>query len=126
MSAHDDPLDVAAHAADDFCYVTTTGRRSGRPHTIEIWFVAYDGAAYLFAQHHGSDWVRNLRAGPAVRLRLGDTEVPATATVVDDPADPRQHLRTVMADKYGEYEDDGSPTDFSRTALLVEIRPDRR
>ena len=27
---------------EDFCYLTTTGRISGRPHTIEIWF-ALDG-----------------------------------------------------------------------------------
>ena len=27
-------------AADDYCYLTTTGRRSGRPHRIEIWYAA--------------------------------------------------------------------------------------
>ena len=26
--------------ADDYCYLTTTGRRSGRPHRIEIWYAA--------------------------------------------------------------------------------------
>jgi hypothetical protein len=26
-------------AKEDFCYVTTKGRVSGRPHEIEIWFV---------------------------------------------------------------------------------------
>jgi hypothetical protein len=28
--------------AEPFCYLTTVGRVSGRPHTIEIWF-ALDG-----------------------------------------------------------------------------------
>jgi hypothetical protein len=26
-------------AAADYCYVTTTGRVTGNPHTIVIWFV---------------------------------------------------------------------------------------
>jgi hypothetical protein len=32
-----------------FCYPTTTGRRSGRPHTIEIWFAAVDGSPVLMS-----------------------------------------------------------------------------
>ena len=33
------------HAADDFCYLTTTGRRTGNPHEIEIWFAVDPGTA---------------------------------------------------------------------------------
>ena len=25
-------------AEDDYCYLVTTGRRSGQPHEIEIWY----------------------------------------------------------------------------------------
>ena len=32
-----------------FCYLTTRGRRTGRPHTIEIWFVVIGASAYLMA-----------------------------------------------------------------------------
>ncbi|MEO3777495.1 hypothetical protein ABGB16_11740 [Micromonospora sp. B11E3] len=32
---------------DDFAYLTTTGRRSGRPHTIEIWYAEHQGVRYL-------------------------------------------------------------------------------
>ena len=48
-----------------FCYLTTRGRRTGRPHTIEIWFVAVGATAYLMAGGRDrSDWVRNLMADP--------------------------------------------------------------
>ena len=30
--------DLRALADEDFCYLTTTGRVTGRPHEIEIWF----------------------------------------------------------------------------------------
>ena len=36
------------------CYLTTTGRVSGRPHTIEIWFALQDRTLYLFAADTGT------------------------------------------------------------------------
>ena len=52
-----------------FCYLTTRGRRTGRPHTIEIWFVVIEASAYLMAGGRDrADWVRNLMADPAVSL----------------------------------------------------------
>jgi len=35
----------AQWASEPFLYLTTRGRRSGRPHQIEIWFAAHDGRA---------------------------------------------------------------------------------
>jgi deazaflavin-dependent oxidoreductase (nitroreductase family) len=117
-------LDVDARGEDDFCYLTTIGRVSGRMHTIEIWFVAHEGCAYLMAGDESSDWVRNLRREARVRLRVGDVEVPAVARVVEDGADPRQPaLRGRMADKYGERDADGSLTSWAQTAVLVEVCP---
>jgi deazaflavin-dependent oxidoreductase (nitroreductase family) len=117
-------LDVDAHRGDDFCYVTTTGRVTGRPHTIEIWFVAHEGCVYLMAGNPRSDWVRNLRARAAARVRLGATEVAARGVPIDDPQDPRQAVvRRLMADKYDEREADGSLTDWAQTALVVQVCP---
>jgi deazaflavin-dependent oxidoreductase (nitroreductase family) len=115
-------MDVDALGAQEYCYLTTTGRVSGRPHTIEIWFVAHEGCAYLMAGSAGSDWVRNLRADPAAGLRIGTAEAPVTGRVVDDRADARQPvIRARMADKYGEREADGSLSRWAETAIVVEV-----
>jgi hypothetical protein len=55
----------SALAREDFCYLTTTGRVTGRPHTIEIWF-ALDGATLymLSGGREHSDWVKNLKRTP--------------------------------------------------------------
>ncbi len=34
---------------DDFCYLTTRGRVSGRPHEIEIWFALEGRTLYLLS-----------------------------------------------------------------------------
>jgi deazaflavin-dependent oxidoreductase (nitroreductase family) len=85
---------------DDFCYLTTTGRSTRRPHEIEIWYAADGDTLYLLSGGGDrSDWVRNLRADPAVTVRVGDTTHRATARVIEDAAEDRR-ARTLVFEKY--------------------------
>ncbi|HYM14238.1 MAG TPA: hypothetical protein VEZ14_01605 [Dehalococcoidia bacterium] len=43
------PFDPAL-AAKDYCYVTTVGRVTGRPHTVEIWFATAGPTLYVLAR----------------------------------------------------------------------------
>jgi deazaflavin-dependent oxidoreductase (nitroreductase family) len=74
---------------DEFLYLTTTGRVSGQPREIEIWFTEHAGRYYVIAEHgERAQWVRNLRAAPRVGVRLGKRTFGATARVVDPHAEP--------------------------------------
>jgi len=54
---------LGALGSDDYLYLTTTGRHSGNPHRVEIWFALSGATAYLLSgRGERSDWVRNLRA----------------------------------------------------------------
>ena len=104
----------------DFCYVTTTGRRSGTPHTIEIWFALHEGVLYLLSGGgDGSDWVKNLREHPTVGLRLGDRDLICRARLVEDPAEDELARRLVF-EKY-EPRYSGDLEEWRRTALPVAI-----
>ena len=93
-------FDLANAEDDDYCYLTTRGRVSGRPHEIEIWFTAHGDTLYMLAgAGDRSDWVRNLRAEPAVTVRVRDTTYDATARVIQDPTEARR-ARTVVFQKY--------------------------
>ena len=85
----------------EFLYLTTTGRRSGAPREIEIWFTAHAGCYYVVAEHgERANWVQNLRAAPAVTVRVGVERFAARARVVED----RELVRTVRhlsETKYG-------------------------
>src|SRR5438093_2559695 len=51
-----------------FLYLTTTGRRTGLPREIEIWFTERGGYYYVIAEHRErADWVRNIQTDPRVR-----------------------------------------------------------
>ncbi len=104
----------------DYCYVTTTGRRSGRPHTIEIWFALHEDRVYLLAGGGtDSDWVRNLQANPTVGMRLGHREMICRARVVDDEAEDGL-ARGLVFEKYrGRYS--GDLEEWRRTALPIAI-----
>src|SRR5947207_354101 len=85
--------------SEDYLYLTTKGRVSGTPHRIEIWFALSGATAYLLSGGgERSDWVRNLRADPSVRVRIGDRDLTATARVVD-PA--TEAARDAAVERFG-------------------------
>jgi deazaflavin-dependent oxidoreductase (nitroreductase family) len=53
--------------------LTTRGSKSGRPHTIPVVPVDYDGKRWLVAPYGAVAWVHNARAAGQVSLQYGRT-----------------------------------------------------
>jgi deazaflavin-dependent oxidoreductase (nitroreductase family) len=107
---------------DDFCYVTTVGRRTGQPHTIEIWFGSDNEKTIYLLSGGGdrSDWLRNLKANPAVHVRIGDKEWDAQARLVEDENEEGL-ARRLLASKYQGWREGKRMTGWATTALPVAI-----
>lgn len=104
---------------ESFCYVTTTGRRTGKPHRIEIWFAAEGMTIYILAGGgEKADWVRNARANPSVPVEIGGRAFQGTARVPEDAAEIALARRLVPA-KYADVED--GLEEWAETALPVAI-----
>ena len=104
----------------DFCYLTTTGRHTGTPHRIEIWFALGDGVAYILSGGGDrSDWVRNLMISPEVVLDIGDMRRTTRARVVTDPAEDAIGRQLVL-EKYRR-RDGGDLSDWGRTSLPIAV-----
>ena len=90
------------HAAEPFCYLTTTGRRSGRRHTIEIWF-AFEGATFFLISGGAdrSDWVQNLLVDPGVGVRVGEDRAEAKARAPLPAGPERDTALAALHAKYG-------------------------
>jgi deazaflavin-dependent oxidoreductase (nitroreductase family) len=83
------------------CYLTTVGRRTGRQHTIEVWFAIHDRTHYMLSGGAGrSDWVRNLVKTPQVTVCIASRRFTGRARIVTDPAEDRLARELVPA-KYG-------------------------
>ena len=106
-----------------YCYLTTTGRKTGNPHEIEIWFAVSDtvpGILLLMAgARERSDWVRNLMQQPKVTLRIAGTTHEAIARVIKPTDSVDTEARRLLVAKYGTPQ---KPlTDWGRDALPVAI-----
>ena len=111
---------LADLAKEDYCYLTTTGRVTGNPHQIEIWFGVQNSSIYMLSGGGKSDWVKNLLKNPAVIVRIANHTFTGTARVVSNEQE-EMVARNLLADKYKEREADGSLSEWARTALPVAI-----
>ncbi len=69
---------------EQFLYLITTGRKTGKPHRIEIWFVARDGKYYLVSEHGDrSHWVQNLKSDPKMSFSVGKNTYRGLGRVID-------------------------------------------
>jgi deazaflavin-dependent oxidoreductase (nitroreductase family) len=107
-------------STEDYCYLTTTGRLTGRPHEIEIWFGAQNNTLYLLSGSEKSDWVRNLLKDPSVTVRIAKHTFRGAARVVED-REEELRARYLVAEKYQEWEEGRTLSDWARTALPVAI-----
>ena len=111
------PSDVAAEA---FCYLTTSGRRSGRPHTVEMWFALHQERVYLLSGGGDrADWVQNLRVQPAVSVRIGAETHQGTARVLEAGTSEDALARLLLVEKYEPV--DGPLEDWGRDSLPVAV-----
>ena len=75
-------------ADTQFLYLTTTGRKTGLPREIEIWFVQDDGRFYILAEHgYKAHWVQNILINPRVHVRIGGQQWDGLARVLDPDRD---------------------------------------
>lgn len=107
-------------ADEQYCYLTTRGKCTGRAQQIEIWFGVHEGRVYMISgKGERADWVRNLRAAPEVEIRVGDDRRAAKARVVEDGGD--HPARRVIAAKYQGWREDRTLFGWAAGAPLVEV-----
>ncbi|HCI79286.1 MAG TPA: nitroreductase family deazaflavin-dependent oxidoreductase [Ktedonobacter sp.] len=97
------PINLDSLANENFCYLTTTGRRSGKPHTIEIWFALKGNTLYMLSGGRDkSDWVRNISQHPDVQVRIRESVFNGQARVVRADTDAQEDAlaRDIVYDKY--------------------------
>jgi deazaflavin-dependent oxidoreductase (nitroreductase family) len=115
MAAPDQSL-----ASEQYCYLTTTGRTSGEPREIEIWFALEGSTLYMLSGgRNRSNWVRNLVADSAVTVRIGDASFDGEARIVTGEEEDSRARELLLA-KYSEGYS-GDLSEWGKTALPVAV-----
>jgi deazaflavin-dependent oxidoreductase (nitroreductase family) len=82
------------------CRITTRGRKTGKLHTVPIWFAAGDdGNVYLGTLKMNRDWPKNVAKNPDVVLEIGGLRLKGDARQVTEPA-KRSRIESMLAGKY--------------------------
>ncbi len=94
-------IDASSTMEDRTIDITTTGRRSGQPRRIEIVFYRLGDDIYLsgIPAPTTRNWLANLAAHAQFTFHLKHdvvAELPATATVIVDPAERRRVLAALV------------------------------
>lgn len=117
-------MDAAIERAlttDSLIDMTTTGRKSGKQHRIEIAFHNFDGALYITGMPGKRDWYANLEANPDFIFHLKQSvqaDLPAKATpVTDEPA-----RRDVLARVVQKWNRENQFEAFVQNSPLVEVQ----
>ena len=89
--------DLTRHAKQSTLRLTTTGRKSGEPRAVKVWFVLMDAQRIAVQHVRGSDanWYRNLAKNPNVEVDLGGGLLRARAIVVHDRAEINRILKRI-------------------------------
>jgi deazaflavin-dependent oxidoreductase (nitroreductase family) len=79
--------------------ITTTGRKTGQPRRLEIWFHNLDGELFLTGLPRPCSWYANLCAHPEFTFHLKESvqaDLAARATPVLEPAQRREILARIQ------------------------------
>jgi deazaflavin-dependent oxidoreductase (nitroreductase family) len=100
---------------EKYLYLTTRGRKTGKPREIEIWFTCRAGRFYVIAEYAASQWVKNLQADANVRVRVGGELWTGKARIIQPDAEPELNaaIQELSRRKFGWGE-----------GLVIELIPD--
>ncbi len=86
-------------ADEDYCYLTTTGRVTGSPHEIEIWFALGGSTLYMLSGGGDrADWAKNIRRNPETSVRISGSTFEGRGRFVDGQED--ELARKLLFEKY--------------------------
>jgi deazaflavin-dependent oxidoreductase (nitroreductase family) len=112
-----------ALAQRPICHLETTGRVSGLPRVIEIWFAADPDRPRIYLLAGGRDrahWVRNIRSEPRVRLQIDGQAFAGTASEIEGGPDDGL-ARRLLLEKYEDQDEPGSLGPWARSSLPIAI-----
>ena len=99
--------------------LTTIGRRSGEPRTVEIWWFRVDERFIITGTPGRRDWLANIRANPAVTVSVNGDPYRGTAVEITD----QDFKRRVFTDpRISWYRTQADLDRLVATAPMIEIR----
>jgi deazaflavin-dependent oxidoreductase (nitroreductase family) len=92
--------DLENVASQKLVHLTTTGRMSGKPHTVEIWFALRNEKVYLSHEGKETDWMKNIKKHSQVSFEIGGKNFNGNAHYLEDGTEEAWTGKVALYEKY--------------------------
>lgn len=92
--------ELAKVSSQKFIHLTTRGRKSGRPHTVELWFAAGDGKVSLSHEGKETDWMKNITQNGEVSFEIGGKNFTGKAHYIEEHTEEVWQCKVALYEKY--------------------------
>jgi deazaflavin-dependent oxidoreductase (nitroreductase family) len=107
---------------EKFAYLTTVGRKTGKTHTIELWFAFANGRIFLSHEGDYTDWMKNIAHHGRVRLRIGKLSLDADGNILKE-GDSRELGKRALYEKYYGPAPKSTIDDWFELSTIMELIP---
>jgi len=108
---------------EQYVHLTTKGRKTGKPHTVELWFAIAERKIFLSHEGGHTDWMRNLIKDGSVVAEIGGAEFFGKARITDERSSSRELGKKALYEKYYSKADQETIDDWFSLSAVVEITP---
>jgi len=105
-------------ADEEYIYLRTKGRRTGKPHTVELWYAVASGRIYLSHEGKYTDWMKNILKDDQVEFRIGGTRFRGRAHIVGSGEAFEVGKRALYRKYYGEASEEVIEDWFSESRVV--------
>lgn len=92
--------DLTEVGSEKLIHLTTTGRKTGRPHTVELWFAIDGGKIYLSHEGEETDWMKNIRHNSRVSFVIGNRKLAGAARYLRNDTNETEKAKVALYKKY--------------------------
>ena len=87
-------------ASQKLIHVATTGRKSRRHHTVELWFAVKNGKVYLSHEGSETDWMKNIQHEDRVSFEIGGKNFTGKARLLENGSEEAWQAEVALYEEY--------------------------
>jgi len=118
-------MDFSGIADEKHIHLTTRGRKTGNPHTVELLFAISGERIYLSHEGACTDWMKNIVKDSRVEFKIGKSQFEGTARIAEDGEVFELGKHALYLKYYGKADEDTIDDWFSESRI-IEISMIRR
>jgi deazaflavin-dependent oxidoreductase (nitroreductase family) len=111
-------MDFSRVAKGKYIHLTTRGRKTGNPHTVELWFAIAGKKIYLSHEGGYTDWMKNILGDSRVEFRIGKIQFKGNAQVAESGEVFELGKHALYLKYYGRADEDTIDDWFSESTII--------